>query len=207
MTAESSILFFDRQFRRQVAAGELRLNPFEQLALPYLHGRVLDFGCGLGNLAVAAARQGCSVVALDASPAAIAHLRERARAEALPIDAGEADLRTHVLHGDFDAIASIGLLMFFDCAAAHAQLSALQAHVRPGGIAAINVLVEGTTYLDMFDPSGHCLFGPDELRARFAGWEVLEWRREDFPAPEGTVKAFATIVARKPGAAEGAAQR
>lgn len=203
MTAESSIGFFDRQFRRQAAEGDLRLNPFEQLALPHLRGRVLDYGCGLGNLAVAAARQGCSVVALDASPAGIAHLRERARAQALPIEATEADLRTHALHEDFDAVACIGLLMFFDCATARAQLAALQAHVRPGGVAAVNVLVEGTTYLEMFDASGHCLFAPDELRARFAGWEVLEWRREDFPAPEGTVKAFATIVARKPASAEG----
>jgi tellurite methyltransferase len=141
--AESSIGFFDRQFRRQAAEGDLRLNPFEQLALPHLRGRVLDYGCGLGNLAVAAARQGCCVVALDASPAGIAHLRERARAEGLPIEAVEADLRTHVLHGDFDAVAC---------------------------------------------------------------WEILAWRREVFPAPEGTVKAFATLVARKPGCAEGGAR-
>jgi len=56
-----SIHFFETQFRQQVAAGALHLNPFETLALPYLRGRVLDYGCGLGNLAVAAAQGGCEV--------------------------------------------------------------------------------------------------------------------------------------------------
>ena len=198
MVTDSSIGFFDAQFRRQILEADLRLNPFEQAVLPYLHGRVLDYGCGLGNLAVAAARQGCSVVALDASRTAIEHLRRIARAESLPIEAEQADLRTYELREDFDAVVSIGLLMFFDCPTASEQLARLQARVRPGGIAAVNVLIEGTTFLDMFDPSGHCLFPRDELQKRFAGWDLLHLEFQDFPAPHGQLKSFATAVARKP---------
>lgn len=201
MTADSSIGFFDAQFRCQVAAGEFALNPFEAAAMPFLHGRVLDFGCGLGNLAVAAAEHGCSVVALDASAAAIAHLKDTASARALPIDAREAELAGYALDEDYDAVVSIGLLMFFDCPTAFRQLQQLQAHVRPGGIAVVNVLVEGTTFDAMFDARGHCLFAADELLRRFAGWDVLRHDRQDFPAPGDRVKAFATIVARKPRAA------
>lgn len=197
--ATDSIRFFDAQFQRQVLASDLKLNPFEEQALPYLRGRVLDYGCGLGNLAIAAARQGCSVVALDASRTAIEHLRQVAQAEALPIQASEADLRMHAVHEDFDAVVCIGLLMFFDCATAFAQLRNLQAHVRPGGVAVVNVLVDGTTYMDMFDPSAHCLFGRDALQKRFGGWEILRCDFQDFPAPGEKVKAFATIVARNPG--------
>ncbi len=62
------------------------------------------------------------VVALDGSHAAIAHLRRVAQAESLPITAAEADLRTHEVREDFDAVAGIGLLMFFDCTTASAQL-------------------------------------------------------------------------------------
>ena len=43
---DPSIAFFDTQFRRQAEQGVCQLNPFEQQALPYLHGEVLDFGCG-----------------------------------------------------------------------------------------------------------------------------------------------------------------
>lgn len=202
MPATDSIRFFDAQFQRQVLASDLKLNPFEEQALPYLHGRVLDYGCGLGNLAIAAARRGCSVVALDGSHTAIQHLREVARSEALPIQAGEADLRTHAVDEDFDAVVCIGLLMFFDCPTAFAQLGHLQEHVRPGGVCVVNVLVEGTTYLEMFDPFGRCLFARDELRSRFAAWEILHCENADFSAPGGTLKSFVTVVARKPGAAD-----
>lgn len=200
MTSDASVRFFDAQFQRQLHDGDLQLNPFERRALPWLRGRVLDYGCGLGNLAVAAARQGCSVTALDASPTAIEHLRQRARTESLDLQAFEADLRSHTLEGEFDAVASIGLLMFFDCDTADRKLGELQAHLRPGGVAVVNVLEEGTTYLDMFDPQSHCLFTRAALAERFAGWEILELAHEQYPAPGGQCKAFATLVARKPAA-------
>ncbi len=198
MDPDASVRFFDAQFQRQVRESDLALNPFEQQALPHLRGTVLDYGCGLGNLALAAARRGCSVVALDSSHTAIEHLRQVAQAESLSITATEADLRTFEVRDDYDAVACIGLLMFFDCPTALAQLHQLQAHVRPGGVAAINVLIEGTTYLDMFDPSSHCLFARDEMQRRFAGWEILHSEYQDFPASNDTIKSFVTVIARKP---------
>jgi tellurite methyltransferase len=193
----ASVRFFDEQFRRQIAEQQLELNPFELAALPHIHGKVLDYGCGLGNLAVAAARKGCSVVALDGSRAAIEHLRAFASREALPIVAEEADLRTHEVAGEFDAVVCIGLLMFFDCPTAYRKLESLQSRVRPGGLAVVNVLTEGTTYMGMFSPEGHCLFKPDDLRRRFEGWEMLSLLRQEFPAPGNTRKVFATAIARK----------
>lgn len=199
MAASNSIDFFDRQFRRQVEQQDFQLNPFELAVLPYLRGEVLDYGCGLGNLALAAATRGCRVTALDASPAAIAALRDRASIAQLPVDAIEADLRTHALDGDYDCVAAIGLLMFFDCPDARRVLAGLQAAVRPGGIAAINLLVEGTTWLEAFQTDDYCLFARDELERRFDGWDVLHAELREFPAPAGTVKSFATLIARKPG--------
>jgi tellurite methyltransferase len=193
-----SISFFDTQFRRQVAGEAPALNPFELAVLPFLSGRVLDYGCGLGALALAAARQGCTVRALDASPAAIGYLRAAAAHESLPVDAFEADLRSYVIGEAFDAAVSIGLLMFMDRSAGLEQFERLKASVRTRGVLAINVLVEGTSYLDMFDPAGWCLFGRNELQGGLAGWEVLLERFDDFPAPQSTVKSFVTLVARKP---------
>jgi tellurite methyltransferase len=198
MSAGDSVKFFDMQFQRQARDRDFRLNPFELAALPHLHGRVLDFGCGLGNLAFAAAESGCSVVALDASPAAIAHIQQRAAAEALPVRAALADLRDYEIHEDFDAVVSIGLLMFFDCPTAFKALEKLQAHVREGGIAVVNVLTDGTTYLDMFEADSYCLFSRTELESRFAGWNILLSEFSDFEAPGGRKKAFATVIARKP---------
>ena len=200
MTLNSSIQFFDRQFEQQALNSDCVLNPFEVAAIPHLTGRVLDYGCGMGNLAFAAAERGCSVLALDASPAAINHIQKRAAAESLPVQGAVADLRDFELHEDFDSVVSIGLLMFFDCPTAFKALSSLQARVRGGGVAVVNVLVEGTTYLDMFDNESHCLFSRAEMEARFAGWSILHSEFSDFAAPGGTNKAFATVIARKPSA-------
>lgn len=198
LTMTRSIEFFDQQFARSASAEALALNPFEALALPYLQGEVLDFGSGMGNLAFAAARQGCRVTALDASQAAVAHMQQRATAEALPVRAEQADLRQYRIGADYDGIVSIGLLMFFDCATARKVLGELQQQVRPGGHAAVNVLIEGTTYLDMFEPAEHCLFTATELQQHFAGWEILQNELSTFEAPGNTVKRFATVIARKP---------
>ena len=199
MKTNTSVAFFDRQFRQQVSEQDFRLNPFELAALPHLKGRVLDFGCGLGNLAIAAALEGCSVLALDASPAAISQLQQRANVESLPIEAIEADLRNYPIAGDFDCVVSIGLLMCFDCTTARRVLAMLQARLRPGGIAVINTLIEGTSYLDIFGTGDYCLFGRDEMAECFAGWDIIDSEFRDFDAPGQTVKSFVTIVARKPG--------
>lgn len=158
----------------------------------------LDFGCGLGNLALAAARLGCSVVALDAAPTAIRHLAEISAREGLDLTAIAADLRTYAIAETFDAVVSIGLLMFFDCATARHQLAHLQDRVRPGGIAIVNVLIQGTSYLGMFDPAEYCLFARNELVQRFSGWKLLSHRFDDFPAPGNTIKSFVTVTAQKP---------
>lgn len=198
MTLNRTVEFFDAQFRSQVDRGEFSLNPFEEAVLPHLSGRVLDLGCGLGNLAVAAARRGCDVLAVDASPAAIEHLARVARDEGLRLGATEADVGTFQPRETFDAVVAIGLLMFFPCPDALALLAAIRSAVRPGGCAAANVLIEGTTFMQMFDGDRYCLFAPDQLEAAFRDWSVVLARRQEFPAPGSTVKRFSTVVARRP---------
>lgn len=195
---DASVEFFDRQFRRQIAGCEYELNPFEARALPHLRGEVLDLGCGLGNLSLAAAKQGARVTALDASAGAVADLGRRAREAGVDIAAEVADLRAWQPNRPWDAVACIGLLMFFAPAAARAGLAAVRAAVRPGGVAVVNVLVEGTTYLDMFDPAAHCLFARGEVAKAFRGWGLLAESEDEFAAPGATVKRFETVIARRP---------
>ena len=199
-----SIDFFEAQFQSQTRAGQFALNPFETLALPYVSGRTLDLGCGLGNLAIEAAKRGCSVVALDASPTAIAHLRQTAASARLPIHAELADLTRYRIAVTYETIVAIGLLMFFAKERAGELLDDIKSHVEPGGHAIINTLIDGTTYTDMFAPGHHCLFTEPELRALFEGWTLREFKLQRFEAPRSTVKAFATVVARRTGEASAA---
>ena len=193
-----SVEFFDAQFQRQVTAGEYALNPFERAILPFDFGDVLDLGCGLGNLAIAAAMQGCRVTALDASSTAIADLARRATEQKLPITAREADLRHFAMECQFDSVIAIGLFMFFAKDDARKGLARVKELTKPGGIAAVNVLIEGTTYLGMFEPGEYYLFSENELPESFAGWTQEYLKFESFPAAHKTVKQFCTLVARRP---------
>jgi tellurite methyltransferase len=200
-TGNKAIDFFSEQFDRQIDTAEYRLNAFEERALAHLEGDVLDLGCGLGNLAVAAAERGHQVLALDACNRAVDDLRRRAASRSLPLRAGWADLSDWKAEGTYDSVVSIGLLMFLDCAVARRVMDEIERAVRPGGVCVLNVLVEGTTFMTMFDEDAYCLFPRDALLERFAGWAVLDHRIEDFDAPEpGTIKRFATLIARRPAA-------
>jgi tellurite methyltransferase len=197
MLNNKSVDFFEGQFQRQVRDQEYALNPFEILALDYVKGSVLDLGCGLGNFSLEAGRRGHRVLAVDASPTAVARINKDAQREGLPVRGMQADIENWTIAESYDTIVAIGLLMFFHHETALKLLTAIQEHVKPGGRAIVNVLIEGTTYLGMFDPGSYCLFRRNELEERFAGWTIMESRTETFPAPEGTRKDFSTIVAEK----------
>ena len=196
--ANRSVEFFDAQFRRQVESGETALNPFERAALPYVAGRVLDLGCGLGNLSLEAARRGCEVTAVDASPAAVERITAAAAGERLRVSAVRADLGSYAAAGEYDTVIAIGLVMFFACPEAERLLAEIRRGVAPGGRAIVNTLVAGTTWMDPFEPGHFCLLGEGALERAFTGWEILYARREEFPAPGATLKRFETIVARRP---------
>lgn len=193
-----AVAFFDGQFKHQVEQAQYALNPFEEAALPQLSGRVLDFGCGLGNLSMALAQRGCDVLAIDASPTGVAALNARAQAARLPVTALVEDATRYEPSEMFDSIACIGLLMFVDCPTARIVLARLQSALRPGGVLAFNVLIAGTTFMDMFDPARHCLWRTDEIESAFADWDVVYQHDAEFPARDGLVKRFRTLVARKP---------
>jgi tellurite methyltransferase len=197
VTRNKSVEFFDAQFQQQIRRQDYALNPFETLALDHLTGTVLDLGSGLGNLSLEAGRRGHRVVAVDASSAAVARINTDAQREALPVRAIQADIGRWIIDQPYDTIVAIGLLMFFRREVAFEVLHAIQEQVNPGGRAIVNVLIEGTTYMGMFDADNYYLFPRDRLEEEFSGWRILSARHETFPAPEGRRKEFSTVIAEK----------
>jgi magnesium-protoporphyrin O-methyltransferase len=93
--------------------------------------RLLDAGCGTGALAVAAARRGAEVVAIDLSPNLVEVARERAAQSALRgrIDWRSGDMLDAAL-GDFDHVIAMDSLIHYEGPDAMGALATLIPRVR-----------------------------------------------------------------------------
>ncbi|WP_336485965.1 class I SAM-dependent methyltransferase [Methylobacterium nigriterrae] len=115
-------------------------------ALPLGPGaRCLDVAAGSGGAALAAARTGAQVVAIDAAEGMAARIRERARAADLPVAAAVMDAaRLALKDSSFDAALSLfGLIL---CPDAPAALREAVRTVVPGGPVAVVTWTEPQNY-------------------------------------------------------------
>ena len=148
-------------------------------------GRCVDVACGLGEQALWAAQAGYDVVALDASPVAIASLRAAAAERGLTVDARVVDLDDG-LPGDVSHGCALVVCQRFRDPRLYGALASALA---PGGVLVVTVLSQvGAASPGPFHAP------PGDLLAGFAaaGLDVLRHH-------EGAGEA--TLVARRPAAA------
>jgi tellurite methyltransferase len=168
-----SVRYFDAEFQRQIATQDFALNPIEEIALPFVRGEVLDLGCGLGNLTLEAAKRGCLVTAVDGSRTAVRRVRGEAKRLGLRVRVVAADLDRFEIDGQYDSVICLGVLMFLAPSQALGLLREVHDAVKPDGVAAIKVYVEGTTFTGSLDPERHYLFPKGAIERAFAGWETV----------------------------------
>ena len=88
------------------AAGEVQVE--KAVALSGVEGgAALDLGCGPGRHAIALAKRGFSVTAVDLSPFHLARARERAAVASVSIEFVESDMRSFVRPGAFNLALSL----------------------------------------------------------------------------------------------------
>lgn len=152
-------------------------------------GRVLDVACGRGRHAMAMARAGFDVHAVDRNPAAIAELREAADRLGLTISAEVLDLETDpppaLSPSTYDVVLVFNYL--------HRPLMpALCAATKPGG----RIFYE--TFTARQAERGHprnpaFLLKDGELPALFAPFTILRSREGEFDG-----RLIASVVAERP---------
>ena len=87
--------------------------------------------------------------------------------------------------------------MFMGCKLAHEQVEKMKALTYIASVTVCDVLIEGTTHLDMFGVDDYCLFTPDVVRLWFKSWRTEDFQIEEFAAPGDTIKRFATVIATR----------
>ncbi|MFN7813483.1 MAG: class I SAM-dependent methyltransferase [Planctomycetia bacterium] len=133
-------------------------------------GRVLDIGCGTGDLAIWLAEQGRTVTGVDFLAVPLARAREKAAALGVQANFLQMDARAvGTLPERFDAVTDCGLFHSFDDVGRAAYVQALTVLLEPGGRLCLLCFADA-------EPGTH---GPrrvsqQEIRAAFAAGWVIE---------------------------------
>ncbi len=148
--------------------------------------RLLEIGCGWGELAIRAARRGLQVTGITLSDAQLAWAKERVQREGLEdrIDLSICDYRD--IHGPFDHIVSIEMFEAVGLRHWSGYFSVLRQCLKPGGRAVIQTIdiadehfeayVRGTDFIQQFIFPGGMLPSPSkfEALARQASLQVAD---------------------------------
>ena len=160
-----------------------------------VRGRVLDIGCGTGELALYLAARGYPVVGVDAAPAAIVRARRKATERGLDAEFGIADALDPPEIGRFDTVFDSGLFHVFDDPDRERYVDVLRSLLRRGGRALVLCFADTAP-----GRGGPRRVSPDEIRGAFAereGWTV-EWVREAvFETRGGPVPAYLSLAVRR----------
>lgn len=182
---------WEARYARDAVAGE---NPPSELLTRHRDllppGRALDVASGDGRHALWLARQGYAVDAIDLSHAGLLQLIATARREHLAVHAIQANLEDFPLPSDrYAVVVNTRYLQ-------RSLFAGLQRAVRAGGA----IVFE--TFLREQARIGHprnpaFLLAPGELRAAFAGFEILVDEEGCF-AGAGGPAYLARLIARRP---------
>ncbi len=117
--------------------------------------RVLDLMCGYGRHAIALAKKGIAVMAIDNLDDYITEINKTAKDEGIPLEGIKADILEYKIDEKYDLALCMGnCLNFFNAEDVHRLLANIHAHVNKGGHLLINTWSLAEIAIKSFIPKG-----------------------------------------------------
>lgn len=138
----------------------------------WVHGNVLDIGCGFGDNAVYLAQNGHPVTGLDISPTALVTAEHRAKDAGVAVTFAVADSTKLDGYADvFDTVIDLGLFHSLDDAGQRSYVAAAHRATRPGATLLLTCFSDANPVGDEWRPA----VSADTLREVLggAGWDVI----------------------------------
>ncbi|MDQ7010959.1 MAG: nitroreductase family protein [Mariprofundaceae bacterium] len=157
-------------------------------------GPAFDIGCGPGTQAIALARLGFEVTAVDVAGAAIEGAEKRAAEAGVTIDFTAGDILSMDIDRRFDLVLDRGVLhCFADEERRRKYIARIRHWLKPGGI----LLLKCFSHEETREEGPPCRFSPDDIRTMFReGFTIVELKPTVFPAAEDPPRALFTGLRR-----------
>jgi len=137
----------------------------------WIHGDVLDIGCGLGDNAIYLAKSGYTVTGLDISPTALITAEQRAKDAGVDVTFAVADSTKLDGYTDaFDTVIDSGLFHSLDDDGRRSYVAALRRATRPGASLLLSCFSDANPVAEDWRPAVSEKTLRDVLGD--AGWEV-----------------------------------
>jgi SAM-dependent methyltransferase len=142
-------------------------------------GPVLEIACGTGRILLPIRRAGIDIEGLDASPAMIGRLKDKAGAAGLSVRAEVADMREFSMGRRFSRIFC-GFNGFAHCETIQDQLACLRSslrHLEPGGALVLHMSYPGPAYWS--EPKGKAVLEHEAPHVGGGKLQLWDNRKKD----------------------------
>ena len=163
----------------------------------WVHGDVLDIGCGLGDNAIYLAKNGYRVTGLDISPTALITAGRRANDAGVDVKFAVADSTKLEGYTDaFDTVIDSGMFHCLDDDGKRSYAAALHRATRPGARLLLSCFSDANPD-DTEWPRP--VVSEQTLREVFegAGWDIMSIEPATVARPDGPTMAFFLVQAQR----------